>query len=111
QQMLAGAAPRLFTPGDQARDQIYVDDVVDCVLAGLGLGDFKDPTPGIYNLGCGKPTTFNQLTDAVRAGLGLKATDLPTEYFDMPASVRRFYQDFTLADMGETQRGLGFTPQ
>lgn len=110
QQMLAGTAPRLFTPGDQARDQVYVDDVVDCVLAGLGLGDFKQPTPGVYNLGSGKPTTFNQLTDAVRAGLDLKASELPTEYFDMPASVRRFYQDFTLADMTETERGLGFTP-
>ncbi|UYV11483.1 MAG: NAD-dependent epimerase/dehydratase family protein [Phycisphaera sp.] len=110
QQMLAGTAPRLFTPGDQARDQVYVDDVVDCVLAGLGLGDFKQPTPGVYNLGSGKPTTFNQLTDAVRAGLGLKASELPTEYFDMPANVRRFYQDFTLADMAQTERGLGFTP-
>lgn len=110
QQMLAGTAPRLFTPGDQARDQVYVDDVVDCVLAGLGLGDFKQPTPGVYNLGSGKPTTFNQLTNAVRAGLGLKASELPTEYFDMPASVRRFYQDFTLADMAETERGLGFIP-
>lgn len=111
QQMLAGTAPRLFTPGDQARDQVYVDDVVDCVLSGLGLGDFKTPTPGVYNLGSGKPTTFNQLTNAVRAGLGLEASELPTEYFDMPANVRRFYQDFTLADMAQTERGLGFTPQ
>lgn len=110
QQMLAGTAPRLFTPGDHARDQVYVDDVVDCVLAGLGLGEFKTPTPGIYNLGSGTPTTFNELTDAVRAGLGLKPTELPTEYFEMPASVRTFYQDFTLADMSETKRGLGFTP-
>jgi len=110
QQMLAGTAPRLFTPGDQARDQVYVDDVVDCVLAGLGLGDTKNPTPGVYNLGSGRPTTFNQLTDAVRAGLGLKAGELPTEYFEMPASVREFYQDFTLADMTETKRGLGFVP-
>lgn len=110
QQMLAGTAPRLFAPGDQARDQVYVDDVVDCVLSGLGLGDFKNPTPGVYNLGSGKPTTFNQLTDAVRAGLGLDDGQLPTEYFEMPASVRTFYQDFTLADMAETKRGLGFTP-
>lgn len=111
QQMLAGTAPRLFTPGDQARDQVYVDDVVDCVLAGLGLGDFNKPTPGVYNLGSGKPTTFNDLADAVRRGLGLGEAELATEYFEMPESVRRFYQDFTLADMTETQRGLGFTPQ
>lgn len=110
-QMLRGEAPRLFTPGDQARDQVYVDDVVDCVLAGLGIGDFKTPTPGVYNLGSGRPTTFNDLADAVRRGLGLGDGELPTEYFEMPASVRTFYQDFTLADMSETQRGLGFTPK
>ncbi|MFI4916300.1 MAG: NAD-dependent epimerase/dehydratase family protein [Phycisphaerales bacterium JB060] len=111
QQMLDGKAPRLFTPGDQARDQVYVDDVVDCVLAGLGIGDFKTPTPGVYNLGSGRPTTFNDLADAVRRGLGLGEGELPTEYFEMPDSVRKFYQDFTLADMSETKRGLGFTPQ
>lgn len=111
QQMLEGKAPRLFTPGDQARDQVYVDDVVDCVLAGLGLGDFKKPTRGVYNLGSGKPTTFNELADAVRRGLGLGEAELATEYFEMPESVRRFYQDFTLADMSETARGLGFTAQ
>jgi ADP-L-glycero-D-manno-heptose 6-epimerase len=111
QQMIEGKAPRLFTPGDQARDQVYVDDVVQCVMAGLGLGDFRKPTPGVYNLGSGKATTFNQVADAVRRGLGLGGSDLPTEYFEMPASVRRFYQDFTLADMSQTERGLGFTPE
>lgn len=110
QQMIAGQPPKLFAPGDQARDQVYVDDVVGCVLAGLGLGERTEPTPGVYNLGSGKATTFNQIADAVRAGLGLKPTELATEYFEMPASIRRFYQDFTLADMSETAQGLGFTP-
>ncbi len=110
QQMIGGQAPKLFAPGDQARDQIYVDDVVRCVLAGLGLGQRADPTPGVYNLGSGKATSFNALADAVRQGLGLAADELATEYFEMPASVRRFYQDFTLADMTETERGLGFLP-
>lgn len=111
QQMLAGQPPKLFTPGDQARDQVSVDDVVDCVLAALGLAERSDPTPGIYNLGSGLATTFNQIADAVRRGLGLKPDQLPTEYFEMPEHIRRFYQDFTLADMRETERGLGFTPR
>lgn len=110
QQMLAGTRPRLFTPGDQARDQVFVDDVVVCVLAGLGLREVPAPTPGIYNLGSGRTTSFNQIADAVRAGLGLSPGELPTEYFEMPESIRRFYQHFTLADMAETERGLGFVP-
>jgi hypothetical protein len=28
----------------------------------------------------------------------------------MPENVRAFYQDFTLADMSETKRGLGWVP-
>ena len=110
QQMIAGKAPKLFAPGDQARDQVHVDDVVACVLAGLGLGERTNPTPGVYNLGSGRATTFNQVADAVRRGLGLGEGELPTEYFDMPASIRRFYQDFTLADVGQTEHGLGFKP-
>ena len=109
-QMIAGQAPRLFTPGDQARDQVYVDDVVRCVLASLGLGDRSDPAPGVYNLGSGRATTFNAVADAVRQGLGLASGELSTESFEMPESVRRFYQDFTLADMTKTEAGLGFKP-
>lgn len=109
-QILAGQPPKLFTPGDQARDQVHVDDVTQGVLAALGLGDRRDPTPGVYNLGSGRATTFNQVADAVRAGLGITPGQLPTAYFEMPEPIKRFYQDFTLADMRETERGLGFTP-
>jgi len=110
-QCLAGQRPRLFKHGEQARDQISVDDVVDCTLAAAGLGPSGDRvTPGIYNLGSGKATTFNDIVEAVRKGLGLRPGELEVEYFDMPESVRTFYQDFTLADMTQTQRGLGWKP-
>ena len=110
-QMLAGKRPRLFSPGDQARDQVYVGDVVNCTLAAAGLGDRADILPGVYNLGSGQATTFNDIAAAVRRALGLKPTDLPTEYFDMPADIRAFYQDYTCADMSQTAVGLGFKPQ
>ncbi len=107
-QVLAGKRPRLFADGSQARDQVYVDDVVSCTMAGAGLGVKKKVKPGIYNLGSGVATSFNQIADAVRVGLGVK--DRPTEYFDMPAEVRAFYQDYTCADMTETAKGLGWKP-
>ncbi|GIW74417.1 MAG: ADP-L-glycero-D-manno-heptose-6-epimerase [Phycisphaerales bacterium] len=110
QQMLQGQRPRLFAPGDQARDQVYVDDVVAGVLAALGLGGRRDPQPGIYNMGSGLATTFNQVADAVRAGLGLPSDQLPTEYFQMPEHIARFYQSFTQADMSQTSQALGFEP-
>ncbi|MEL6328950.1 MAG: NAD-dependent epimerase/dehydratase family protein [Planctomycetota bacterium] len=111
-QVLAGKPPRVFEDGSQARDQVHVDDIVGCTLAAAGLGDRPrdEIAPGIYNAGSGRATTFNEIIAAIREALGISETDLPTDYFEMPASVRAFYQDWTCADMSETQRGLGFTP-
>lgn len=107
-QMLDGKRPRLFADGSQARDQVYVDDVVECTLAAAGMGERKNPRPGVYNLGSGVATSFNQIVEALRPGLGSAAE---TEFFEMPAAIREFYQDYTCADMGETARGLGWRPR
>ena len=112
ERMLAGERPRLFTAGEQARDQVPVEDVVDGTLAAAGLGE-RDPgsiEPGVYNLGSGVATTFNAVVEALRNALGVSAAELPTEYFDMPESVRAFYQDWTLADMSAAEAGLGWRP-
>ena len=106
-QILAGKNPRLFTAGEQARDQVYVMDVVECLIAGAQ----PNATGGVYNCGSGEATTFNDLADAVRQGLGVSAADRPTEYFEMPASVRAFYQDYTCAEMSHTKEGLGWSPR
>ncbi|MEX2219307.1 MAG: NAD-dependent epimerase/dehydratase family protein [Phycisphaerales bacterium] len=120
-QMLAGGRPRVFTDGSQRRDQVYVDDVVDCTLAAAGLGSpalggptlrgGSSPGPGIYNLGSGVATSFNDIIAAVRGALGITERDRPTEYFEMPPAIRAFYQDYTCADMSETERGLGWKPK
>ena len=99
-QMLAGHRPCIFTPGEQARDHIYVKDVVGCTLAAAAA----DATPGIYNCGTGSATSFNQIVDALNAALG---THLRPDYIDNPYA---FYQDYTCADLTETTRGLGWSP-
>jgi ADP-L-glycero-D-manno-heptose 6-epimerase len=110
-QLLAEKRPRLFADGSQARDQIHVDDVVACTMAGAGLGQKKRPTPGVYNVGSGRATSFAELAAAVRRGFGLNADTLPVEYFPMPPDIRAFYQDYTCADMSQTATGLGFSPR
>ena len=110
-QMLDGKRPRIFADGSQARDQVYVDDVIDCTMAAAGLGAKKDPVPGVYNLGSGVATSFNQIIGAVRRALGISDRDLPTDFFEMPPSIRAFYQDFTCADMSQTVQGLGWQPR
>lgn len=106
QQMLSGKRPRLFADGSQARDQVHVDDVVSCTIAGSMHG----VTPGVYNLGSGRATPFADVAVAVREGLGLSETEYEIDYFEMPAHIRSFYQDFTQADMTTTEHGLGWTP-
>ncbi len=109
QRLLRGEAPRVFRDGSQSRDQVYVDDVVACTIAGAGLSGGQCH-PGVYNVGSGTATSFNEIISALRAEFALAADSLPTEYFDMPPSVRAYYQDFTCADMSATAHGLGWTP-
>jgi ADP-L-glycero-D-manno-heptose 6-epimerase len=120
-QVIEGKRPRIFEDGSQARDQVYVDDVVECTLAAAGLsgngksqianGKSEGIEPGVYNLGSGVATPFNEVVDAVREGVGVSARERPTDYFPMPAEVRAFYQDYTCADMTQTERGLGWRPR
>ena len=101
QQMLAGKSPRIFHDGEQARDQVYVRDVVDATIAAADDG----ASSGIYNVGAGKATSFNRIIAALEQVL---ATGLETDYFDNPYP---FYQDYTCADLTETARGLGWSPR
>ena len=106
-QILDGGRPRLFTGGEQARDQIFVMDAVECTLAAAEPG----VTPGVFNCGSGRATSFNEIADAVRSGLGRTGDDAATDYFEMPPNVRAFYQDFTCADLSETQDALDWSPR
>lgn len=99
-QMLDGKRPRIFDPGDQARDQIYVKDVVGCTMAGA-LDGAKS---GVYNCGTGEATSFNQIVAALNQALG--RDDRP-DYFENPFS---FYQDYTCADISQTTAGLNWKP-
>jgi ADP-L-glycero-D-manno-heptose 6-epimerase len=119
-QVVAGKRPRIFADGSQARDQVYVDDVVECTLAAAGSAHGQPPAggarplppkPGVYNLGSGVATTFNEMVGAVRQGLGVSEEQATTEYFEMPESIRAFYQDYTCADMSETEQVIGWKPK
>ena len=110
-QVFDGGRPKLFRDGSQIRDQVPVQDIVGITLAAAGLGERLDPVPGVYNAGSGTPTTFEDVAESVRKGLGIATGDRTTEYFDMPPHIARFYQSFTLADMSAAKQGLGFEPR
>jgi ADP-L-glycero-D-manno-heptose 6-epimerase len=89
-----------FADGEQLRDFIHVDDVVDVML---WLGALGRPG-GIVNVGTGVARSFADLAKAaVRA-----CNDTPRlEFVEMPDSIRPAYQYYTCADMRRLQ-ALGY---
>ncbi len=93
--------PRLFEFGEQRRDFIYVKDIVRANVLAL------EAKPGIYNVGTGVATSFNELADLLNQILG---TNYRTEYFKNPYDPKT-YQHFTRADLALAKSGLGYAPE
>jgi ADP-L-glycero-D-manno-heptose 6-epimerase len=85
-----------FGHGEQRRDFIHIEEVLEGVLFAL---DHKNVN-GIYNLGTGTPHTFNQLAENVCKALDKKPV---IEYFPMPEDLRDRYQYHTCAEMSKLQ--------
>lgn len=85
--------------GDQCRDFIYVKDAARMTCAFL-----ENEATGLFNIGTGKPGTWNELARAV-----FKALDRPEniQYIDMPQDLLGKYQNYTRADMSKTAGVLG----
>jgi ADP-L-glycero-D-manno-heptose 6-epimerase len=107
-QLLATGKVKLFVGsggygnGEQRRDFIYVDDVVDVNLWFLEHRHVS----GIYNCGTGRAQSFNQLAAAtINAvqGTRLTARELADkgliEYIPFPEGLRGKYQSYTEADL------------
>ena len=95
-----------YKDGEQKRDFIYVKDAVDIVLFFLDHPHVN----GIFNVGTGKASTWNELAGALFAAVG-KKPDI--QYIEMPADLERRYQYFTQADMVQLRKSgyaKPFTP-
>ncbi len=100
-QMRAGQRPRVFRHGEQNRDFVYVKDAVaGTILAGACT------RPGVYNIGSGTVTSFNEIIAHLNAALGLS---LEPDYIDNPYEA--FYQNHTQADLTLAREHLGYEPQ
>ncbi|WP_093283186.1 NAD-dependent epimerase/dehydratase family protein [Verrucomicrobium sp. GAS474] len=109
QQIRAGKSPRIFKYGEQKRDFVYVDDIVEgTILAATkqieGAFDAKKFPRRVFNLGSGEARPFNDIITILNATL---KTDVKTEYFDCPFP---FYQPHTEADLKETTAAIGYKP-
>ncbi|MBE7620370.1 ADP-glyceromanno-heptose 6-epimerase [Gluconacetobacter entanii] len=95
----AGGPARLFrsdrpevADGHQARDFIWVGDVVSVML---WLLDHQH-VHGLFNCGTGVARTCLELVDAVCDAAGVARR---VEFIDMPAALHGQYQSYTCADM------------
>ncbi|RME03445.1 MAG: ADP-glyceromanno-heptose 6-epimerase [Planctomycetota bacterium] len=87
--------------GEQKRDFIYVQDVVDVLFFAWQ----KPIQRGIFNVGTGRARTFLELAESVFHVLGMEPV---IEFVDMPEEIREKYQYFTQAKM-EKLRLQGYT--
>jgi ADP-L-glycero-D-manno-heptose 6-epimerase len=99
-QIRAGKRPRIFNPGEQKRDFVYIDDAVQANLKAM-----NSKTTGNFNAGAGRSWSFNQVVAELNRVL---KTNLAPEYFDNPYS---FTQDWTETDQVLARQVLGYEPQ
>src|SRR5207249_1758311 len=55
-QMRSGKRPRIFTAGQQKRDFVYIDDVVEANIKAMTAKE-----SGVFNAGAGRSWTFNEV--------------------------------------------------
>ena len=107
-QLFEGSAG--YGNGEQRRDFVHVDDVVDVNLWFLEHREVS----GIFNCGSGRAQTFNQLAAATInsvQGTDHTARELASrgfiEYIPFPEGLRERYQSFTEADLSRL-RAAGY---
>ena len=91
-----------YADGGQMRDFIYLKDAVamTCML----LEPEYRNVMGIFNVGQGRPTTWNDLAEALFKSLNKKSR---IDYIDMPEELNRQYQNYTCADMAKFHKIFG----
>jgi len=90
-----------YPDGGQKRDMLYVKDAVKVMLWLLNTPKVS----GLFNLGTGKASTFNEMAQAICQATGREAR---ISYIDMPSDLPHKYQYFTEAKM-ERLRAAGYT--
>ncbi len=97
-QLFKSNDPSNFADGEQKRDFIYVKDVVRMTCCFL-----NNDAGGLFNIGSGKASTWNELAIAVYNALGLPPD---IEYSSMPPELSSKYQNYSRADMSKTESVL-----
>lgn len=99
QKLLKDEHPSIFGDGEQTRDFVFVQNIVDALL--LAATTNKN---GVFNIGSGEQVSINQLVKELNDLLKKK---LEPEYLaERPGDIKHSRADITLA-----KQELGFTPR
>lgn len=86
-----------YRDGEQSRDFIFVDDIVDVMMYFMQ----NQKKSGIYNVGTGKARSFLDLTYAVFKSI---KTEPKISFIDTPVDLRGRYQYFTEAEIQKLRK-------
>lgn len=100
-QALGGGSLIVFGDGNQTRDFVYIDDVVDALYAAATASDVDRH---IINVGSGQEVSINQLVEKVARATGRQVNHLYSQAND--GGVSRLVADIHLA-----RRKLGYSPK
>ncbi len=100
-QALGGGSLIVFGDGNQTRDFVYIDDVVDALVAASTASDVDRR---IINVGSGQEVSINQLVEKVACAIGREVNPLYSQAND--GGVSRL-----VADIGLAQQMLDYSPK
>jgi UDP-glucose 4-epimerase len=108
-QALGGGSLIVFGDGNQTRDFVYIDDVVDALFAAATASDVDRSTEAhehrrIINVGSGQEVSINQLVAKVAQATGREVDPLYSQADD--GGVSRLVADINLA-----RQMLGYSPE
>ncbi len=98
-QALQDSKVRLFKEGQQKRDFVYIEDVIQANIKAI-----KAKQSGLYNVGYGVARSYNEIINILKETLNIK---FKVKYIDNPY---KFFQEHTCADISSTQMDLNYKP-
>lgn len=104
QKAVSGHPIKLFKDGNQKRDWVFIDDVVDANCLALRSSESE-----IYNIGYGQAVTFNQLAHFIMDRHNNFGDLPPLEYIENPHP--ESYQVHTECKIEKARTQLGYEPQ
>ena len=104
--LIKGEKPVIYGTGEQARDFIYIEDVVSANLQ--AISSLKTTSGKTFNIGSGTATTINRILAIIRKNLSLREIDFQKECIHKEK--RDGDADYIRANLSESKTLLGFKP-